>query len=69
MMYFDGFLIWISCKQLESCAFKSIWCKQNFLSEIEMLNQHFEIETINIPDKAMNQRFQDTTIIITLSLA
>ena len=68
-MCFDGFLIWISCKQLESCAFRSIWCKQNFLSEIEILNQHFEIEIINIPDKATNQRFQDTTIIITWSPA
>ena len=68
-MCFDGFLIWISCKQLESCAFRSIWCKQNFLSEAEMLNQHFEIETINIPDKATNQRFHDTTIIITSSPA
>ena len=30
-----------------------------------MQNQLFEIETINIPDSATNQRFQDTTIIIT----
>ena len=35
------------------------------LSEIELQNQLFEIETINIPNSAINQRFQNTTIIIT----
>ena len=39
------------------------------MSEVEFLNHLFEIETINILDRATNQRFQDTTIIITSSPA
>ena len=39
------------------------------MSEVEFLNHLFEIETINILDRATNQRFQDTTIVITSSPA
>ena len=42
-----------------------IQVNNKILSEIELQNQLFEIETINIPDSATNQRFQDTTITIT----
>ena len=42
-----------------------IQVNNKILSEIELQNQLFEIETINIPDCATNQRSQDTTIIIT----
>ena len=62
---FDWFLMWISWKRIELCAFKSMQCKHNFLSEVEFLNHLFEIETINILDRATDQRFRDTTIIIT----
>ena len=41
-----------------------IQVNNKILSEIELQNQLFEIETINILDSATNQRFQDTTIII-----
>ena len=39
------------------------------MSEVEFLNHPFEIESINILDRATDQRFQDTTIIITSSPA
>lgn len=42
-----------------------IQVNNKILSETKLQNQLFEIETINIPNSATNQRFQDTTILIT----
>ena len=62
LLCFDGFLMWISCKQIESCAFRSItkFSEWNWVVESTFWNWNYKH-----PRLCNKSKILGTTIIIT----